>query len=309
MTQIKTIRIATRKSKLALWQAHYVKSAIEKQHPDIHVSFVEMTTEGDQNQQVALTKIGGKSLFVKSLQNALLHHDADIAVHSIKDMSVQETNGLTLAAICERADPRDAFLSNDYADLLSLPQNAVVGTASPRRESLMKSLRPDISITLLRGNVDTRLAKLQNKEYDAIVLAAAGLHRLQLTHHIRSYFAEDFFTPAIGQGAIGIECREADQALQTLLQSLNHADTARCVTTERAVNKILGGDCHTPIGAHAIIHDGVMQLNAMIASLDGKQIYRAHATAALNDASEIALGTRVAQDLLAQGAKDLLDHA
>ena len=309
MTQIKTIRIATRKSKLALWQAYYVKSAIEKQHPDIHVSFVEMTTEGDQNQQVALTHIGGKSLFVKSLQNALLHHDADIAVHSIKDMSVQETKGLTLAAICERADPRDAFLSNDYADLLSLPQNAVVGTASPRRESLMKSLRPDISITLLRGNVDTRLAKLQNKEYDAIVLAAAGLHRLQLTHHIQSYFAEDFFTPAIGQGAIGIECREADQALQTLLQSLNHADTARCVTAERAVNKILGGDCHTPIGAHATIHDDVMQLNAMIASLDGKKIYRAHAAAALSDASEIALGTRVAQDLLAQGAKDLLDHA
>lgn len=309
MTTIKTIKIATRKSKLALWQAYYVKDAIEKIHPDITVSFVEMTTEGDQNQQVALTQLGGKSLFVKTLQNALLNHDADIAVHSIKDMSVQETKGLLLTAICERADPRDAFLSNHYANLNALPLNAIVGTASPRRESLIKALRPDISITLLRGNVNTRLAKLHNNEYDAIVLAAAGLNRLELTHEIRSYFAEDFFTPAIGQGAIGIECREEDTALHALLQPLNHIDTARCVVAERTVNKILGGDCHTPIGAHAKIIAGHMQLDAMIASRDGKRIYRAHANMELIASDEIALGKIVADDLLAQGAKDLLHHA
>jgi len=306
MTQ-KHIKIATRKSKLALWQANFVKSALENRYPELQVSLFEMVTEGDRQQNIPLTQMGGKSVFVKSLQNALLNNEADIAVHSIKDMSVHDANGLTLAAICERKDARDAFISNHYADIDTLPLNAVVGTASPRRESLLKSMRPDIQITLLRGNVDTRLSKLDNGDYDAIILAAAGIHRLGLSNRIRSYLSDDFFIPAIGQGAIGVECRTDDHFIRDLSHFLNHTETANAVIAERVVNKILGGDCHTAIGAHAKITGSTMHLAAMIGSQDGKLILRA--TADSNTIEPKTLGERVANDLISQGAQRLIHHA
>ncbi len=298
------LRIATRKSKLALWQANFVKSALEKKYPELKISLVEMTTEGDQQQNIPLTDIGGKSVFVKALQVALQNNEADIAVHCIKDMSVNETPGLTLAAICEREDPRDAWCSIHYTDVLMLPKNAIVGTSSPRRTSLIKSLRPDVQTQLLRGNVDTRMSKLDEGKYDAIILAAAGLHRLGLSSRISSYFSDDFFVPAIGQGALGLECRADDIDTRDLLRFLNHDETAHCVMAERSVNKILGGDCHTAIGAHAKISGDEMYVNALIASDDGQLILRAQARGHFNDAA--LLGERVAKELLSQGAKQFI---
>ncbi|PIZ05006.1 MAG: hydroxymethylbilane synthase [Gammaproteobacteria bacterium CG_4_10_14_0_8_um_filter_38_16] len=298
------IRIATRKSKLALWQAHFIKSKLEEKHPELNITLIGITTEGDQEQDIPLTEIGGKSVFVKALQSALLKNEADIAVHSIKDMSVYPTEKLVIAAICERADARDAFLSNHYTELNALPHNAVVGTSSPRRAALVKSIRPDIEIKLLRGNVDTRLSKLDANEYDAIILAAAGVIRLNLAHRIRAYFPDDLFTPAIGQGAIAIECREKDHFTRELTLFLHHLPSAQCVTAERAVNQIIGGDCHTAIGAHAKIIDDKIQLSAMVGSENGEKILRAAATAPLNTSTHI--GKKVADDLLQQGATDLI---
>lgn len=300
------LRIATRKSKLALWQANFVKSALEKKYPELNITLVEMVTEGDRQQNIALTHIGGKSVFVKALQLALLNNEADIAVHSIKDMSVHDTKGLILGAICEREDPSDAFISNDYADINALCKNAVIGTSSPRRESLIKSLRPDIHTELLRGNIDTRLSKLDTKQYDAIILAAAGLNRLGLKNRIREYLPVDYFTPAIAQGAIGIECRENDHFTRELTSFLNHVETAHCITAERIVNRILGGDCHTAIGAYAKIHNDQITVKAMVGSLDGHTILRAEAQSnlsGLKNCSEL-----VAQNLLSQGARALI-HA
>lgn len=301
---MKTIRIATRKSKLALWQAHFIKCALEKKYPTITVSLVEIITEGDQQQTVPLTKIGGKSVFVKALQTALLNNEADIAVHCMKDMSVHKTDELILGAICERADPRDAFVSNNFMTLESLPQKSIVGTSSPRRASLIQSRRSDLKIALLRGNIDTRLAKLAAKQYDAIILAAAGLHRLNLTACIQSYFDVDFFTPAIGQGALGLECRENDTVMHDMLQFLNHTDTAQCIIAERTVNQLLGGDCHAAIGAHAHINQNRIHLSAMVGSMDGSTILRAETHGAFDDAQ--LCGEIVAQDLLHQGAKQFI---
>lgn len=303
----KKIVIATRKSPLALWQANFVKSALEKKYPDYTITLREMITAGDQQQTIALSAIGGKSVFVKALQQALRNHEADIAVHSVKDMSVQDTEDLQLAAICERADPRDAFVSNNYHALNELPKNAIVGTSSPRRASFIQSLRPDVQIKLLRGNVDTRLAKLDAQQYDAIILAAAGLHRLQLSSRIRDYFSVDDFIPAIGQGAVGIECRGDDTIMRDLLGFLHHPETAQCVIAERAVNQIIGGDCDTAIGAHATILQNKMQLTAMVGSLDGQVILRANAEDTTHHAKK--LGKTVADILLAQGAKELIHHA
>ena len=301
------IRIATRKSKLALWQANFIKQEIEKKYPELTVTLFEMTTEGDQQQNSSLSEIGGKSVFVKTLQNALLHHEADIAVHCVKDMSVYETDGLVLAAIGEREDPRDAFISTQFSDLNALPKQAVVGTSSPRRASLIKSFRPDLQIKLLRGNVDTRLTKLDNGEYDAIILAAAGLHRLGLSNRITAYLSDDNMTPAIGQGALGIECRESDTASLEMVQFLHHIETAHCIIAERTVNKILGGDCQAAIGAHAKIINDELHLSAVVCSLDGKIVLRAQSHNAFLDAER--LGKMVADDLIAQGAKELIRHA
>ncbi len=301
------IRIATRKSPLAIWQSQFVKNALLKTDPTLEISFIELTTKGDREQTTALTDIGGKSLFVKELQQAMLNNEADIAVHSIKDMSVQDSPGLTLAAICERDDPRDAFLSTKYASIKALPENAVVGTASPRRTSLLKSIRPDLQTKLLRGNVGTRLNKLDDGQYDAIILATAGLKRLGLDNRITDYLNPSVFIPAIGQAAIGIECCDNNKVLLALISQLNHTDTAQCVLAERAVNKVLNGDCHTPLAAYAIIDGDKLKLHSMVGSLDGSQKIESRLDGSPNEAVEI--GEKVGNDLLEKGAGTLLNKS
>ncbi len=298
---VTTIRIATRQSKLALWQANYIKSQLEKLHRSVRVELIGMTTEGDQQQNIPLSQVGGKSNFVKMLQDALLKKEADIAVHSIKDMSAFPVEKLMLAAICERANPRDAFISNHHSDIFSLPENAVVGTASPRRACLIKSMRSDLQIKLLRGNVDTRLAKLDAGNYDAIILAAAGLERLGLGSRICSYFSDEIFTPAIGQGAIGIECREDDSVMRYLVEPLNHIPTAQCVMAERAVNQVIGGDCHTAIGAHAKMIDHQMLLSAMLGDENTGHLVRARMIGSQDDPE--LLGKEVGNKLLVLAGK------
>ena len=300
----KLLRIATRKSKLALWQANFVKSAIEKKHPACRVELIEIVTEGDRQQTIPLTAIGGKSVFVKALQQAMLNNEADIAVHSMKDMSVHQAKGLIVPVVLERADPRDAFLSHKYSNIKALPQGAIVGTASPRRSCLLKSMRPDLTIKLLRGNVDTRLAKLAGGEYDAIVLASAGLDRLGLSAHIRERLSDELFTPAIAQGAIAIECREEDDFSQEIVRFLNDDRTMACVTAERAVNEIIGGDCHTAIGAYATIGDDRLFLKAMVGSDTGDIILRASVEGSVDEAKII--GAQVAHQLLEKGAEKFI---
>ncbi len=300
MKRIKTIRIATRQSKLALWQSNFVKFELEKIYPHLHIELVGITTEGDQQQSIPLSQIGGKTNFVKALQDALLKNEADIAVHSIKDMSVFPVEKLILAAICERANPRDAFISNHHLDIFSLPENAIVGTASPRRTCLIKSMRPDLQITMLRGNVDTRLAKLDAGNYDAIILAAAGLERLGLKSCIRSYFSDEIFIPAIGQGAIGIECREDDIVMRDLLVPLHHQPTAQCVMAERAVNQVIGGDCHTAIGAYAKMFDHQMQLSGMLGDENTGHLVRARVIGSPDDAE--SMGKTVGSKLLSEAS-------
>lgn len=302
----KTIRIATRKSPLALWQAEYVKQQLLKIDPDLEILFVGLTTQGDREQSKALTAIGGKSLFVKELQKSLLDNNVDIAVHSIKDMSVQDCPGLTLAAICKRDDPRDAFISKKYRGISDLPKSAVIGTASPRRTALLKAQRPDLQIKLLRGNVGTRLDKVLNGGYDAIILAVAGVKRLGLDKHITEYLDTKLFIPAIGQAAIGVECRDDDTELRDLLKNIHHIETAQCVTAERAVNCVLGGDCHTPVAAYAIINDNQLQLHSMVGSLDGATIISNELASSPNDAEK--LGKTMGNELLKKGAGALLNN-
>ncbi len=301
---VKTLRIATRKSPMALWQAHFIKANIQRIYPDLSIQLIELVTQGDKDLSTALVNLGGKSLFVKELQQALLNDQADIAVHCIKDMSVHAVPGLKLAAVCQRSDPRDALISHQKITLRELPHGAVVGTASPRRQSLLLAMRPDLTIKLLRGNVNTRLQKLDAKNYDAIVLAAAGLERLSLAQRIHERFDPNTFIPAIGQGALGIECRANDTATLQKIAFLHHSPTAACIDAERAVNQTLGGDCHTPIGAYAQINDGELRLKAVVGSMDGKTLLRAEANRQIEQAAE--LGIAVAEELIAQGAKKLL---
>ncbi|HLD84756.1 MAG TPA: hydroxymethylbilane synthase, partial [Coxiellaceae bacterium] len=279
-------------------------AALQKEHPHLKITLIPMTTEGDEAQSESLKNKGGKSLFVKALQEALLTKKADIAVHSIKDMSVQETKGLMLAAVCAREDARDAFISKKYHYLSDLPKNAILGTASPRRESLVRAIRPDLHIKLLRGNIDTRLKKLDNDEYDAIILATAGLNRLGLRARIQSHFSVETFTPAIGQGAMGVECRSDDIAIKKIVQCLHHEPTALCVAAERAVNQVLKGDCHSPIGAYAYIAHAQLHLHAMVGSLDGKIILNTYQCGDVSDA--VMLGELAAKQLLKDGAATLL---
>lgn len=298
------ITIATRKSPLAMWQATYIKNILEKHFPHITVQLRGLVTTGDKETNLPLTALGGKSLFVKELQHALLNHEADIAVHSIKDLPVSDHSELMLAAITAREDPRDAFISNQAKSLTQLPQNASVGTASPRRQSLIKSLRPDLNVALLRGNVGTRLEKLDAGEFDAIILASAGLKRLGFQNRIQEYLDPNYFIPAIGQGALGIECRQQDKDIQMYLQVLHDLPTAYCVTAERAVNQMLGGDCHTPLGAHATLQQQQLSLNAVIASADGRVVLRANCTG--HAESAVTLGRKAALDLLNQGANTFI---
>ncbi len=295
-----TLRIATRQSALALWQAAHVKQHLQTLHPDLNIELVKITSDGDKDLTRPLAEIGGKDLFVKKLQQAILDNKADIAVHCIKDMSVHHHPELVLGAILKRGNPYDVVVSRHS----SLETVAVIGTASPRRQSLIRALYPDCQTQLIRGNVNTRLAKLDDGAYDAIILAAAGLIRLGLENRVSHYLPQDVFTPAIGQGALGIECKKNNAELIAFLQPLHDQTTAYCIDAEKAVNQKLNGSCFTPMGAYATINNNQLNLSAFVGSLDGKTILRSKASGSPLDA--IRIGTRAANDLIDQGALDLL---
>lgn len=304
MTQL-LIRIATRQSPLALWQAEHVKAQLQQAHPLLTVELVPMVTKGDIFLDTPLAKIGGKGLFVKELEQALLDGRADIAVHSMKDVPIDFPQGLALVTICERDDPRDAFVSHHYASIDALPQGAIVGTSSLRRQSQLLALRPDITIKALRGNLGTRLKKLDNGEFDAIILAAAGLKRLGLHQRIRTEITPEQILPAVGQGAIGIECRIDDERVQNLLAPLNHTDTTYRVLCERAMNNHLQGGCQVPIGSYAELKGDQIHLRALVGKTDGTEIIRGEITGSLANAE--ALGVELAKQLLDDGARTILE--
>jgi hydroxymethylbilane synthase len=298
------LRIATRKSPLALWQANYVKQQLELHHPGLVVTLVPMSTQGDKILDTPLAKIGGKGLFVKELEIAMLEHRADIAVHSMKDVPVDFPEGLGLAVICERDDPHDAFVSPHYDSVADLPIGAVVGTSSLRRQCQLRAQRPDLRIHDLRGNVNSRLAKLDAGEYDAIILAAAGLRRLEKADRIRSLLSPESSLPAHGQGAVGIECRLDDSHTLALLAPLEHAATRYCVMAERAMNRKLQGGCQVPIGAYAMLENDQLWLRGLVGAIDGQQIIRGEVSGPTAQAEK--LGESLAEQLLAQGADDIL---
>ena len=298
------LRIATRQSPLALWQANFVKAELEKYHPNLTVELVTMVTKGDVILDTPLAKIGGKGLFVKELELALLEERADIAVHSMKDVPMSFPEGLGLAVICEREDPRDAFVSTRYASLAELPEGAIVGTSSLRRQCQLMAAYPHLTVKSLRGNVGTRLSKLDNGEYDAIILASAGLIRLGMPERIKSFISVEDSLPAAGQGAVGIETRVNDTRVLNYLAKLNHNPTACCVMAERAMNTRLQGGCQVPIGGFATLNGEELELNALVGSLDGSTIIRASGKAHQRDAEQ--LGISIAEQLLAQGADKIL---
>jgi len=298
------IRIATRESPLALWQAEHVKALIERTHPGIAVSLVPMTTIGDQLLDRSLATVGGKGLFVKELEAAMLEGRADIAVHSMKDVPAVLPDGLVLTAFLAGEDPRDAFVSNTYASLDDLPQGAVVGTASLRRQAQLRQLRPDLQIKELRGNVGTRLRKLDEGQYDAILLAAAGLIRLGLEARIREKFDMSRFVPACAQGVVGIECRADDAATRALIAPLHDATSAIRLAAERGLNARLGGACTVPVAGHAVIGEGRIRLTGMVAAPDASACVRDEIEGATADAA--ALGVQLAERLLDNGARDIL---
>ncbi len=300
----RTLKIATRKSPLALWQANFVKDRLEVLHPDLQVELVPMSTQGDKILDTPLAKVGGKGLFVKELETAMLEGRADIAVHSMKDVPVEFPDGLGLHTICEREDPRDAFVSNHFNQIDELPQRAVVGTSSLRRQCQLRAARPDLVIRDLRGNVNTRLAKLDAGEYDAIILAAAGLKRLEMAHRIAAFIEPEQSLPANGQGAVGIECRLDDHELHALLAPLEHPETRIRVLTERAMNRALQGGCQVPIGAYALVQGEEVWLRGLVGSPDGARVIRDEIRGPLAEGE--ALGHTLAQRLLAAGADVIL---
>ncbi|MDO6506869.1 hydroxymethylbilane synthase [Colwellia sp. 4_MG-2023] len=301
-----TVRIATRNSALALWQAEYVKAQLEHFHQDINVELVPMTTKGDILLDTPLAKVGGKGLFVKELEVAILENRADIAVHSMKDVPVDFPEGLGLEVICPREDPRDAFVSNTFSTLSELPQGSVVGTSSLRRQCQLKAKRPDLEIHDLRGNVNTRLKKLDEGQYDAIILAAAGLIRLKMSDRIAQYIEPEEMLPANGQGAVGIECRINDDTIKTLLAPLECSTTRTRVLTERAMNKALEGGCQVPIASYSVIsEDGKeVYLRGLVGAIDGSEIIESEITGPV--AQGETLGNTLAQELLSRGADRIL---
>lgn len=301
----RTIRIATRNSALALWQAEFIKAELERLHDHITVELLGIKTQGDKILDVPLAKIGGKGLFVKELEEAMLDGRADLAVHSMKDVPMEFPEGLGLVAICEREDPTDAFVSNHFNSVDELPEGAVVGTASMRREAQLRAHRPDLQIRTLRGNVNTRLAKLDAGEFDAIVLASSGLKRLEFQDRIRSTLPDTLSLPAVGQGALGIECRLDDAELVELLAPLNHPDSADRVRAERALNRRLEGGCQVPIAAYAVLEDAdTLWLRGLVGSVDGQEILRVEGRGPRAEGER--LGRELAEDLLAMGADRVL---
>ena len=296
--------IATRESALALWQANHVKDRLEALHPGLRVEIRGMKTQGDRILDVPLAKIGGKGLFVKELENALLDGSADIAVHSLKDVPMTLPEGLVLGAILTRESPLDALVSTQFDALARLPPGARVGTSSLRRHSQLLGLRPDLRIASLRGNVNTRLARLDHGDYDAIILAAAGLTRLGLAARIREVLPADILLPAVGQGILGIECRSEDAATLARIQPLIDAQTTCCATAERAFNRRLQGGCQVPIGGHATLCGTTLTLAGLVASLDGREVIRGRRSGPAVSAE--SLGVELADELLAAGADRLL---
>jgi hydroxymethylbilane synthase len=298
------LRIATRKSPLAMWQAEHVADALRRAHPGLEVTILGMSTQGDKILDTPLAKIGGKGLFVKELEYRMLEGDADIAVHSMKDVPVDLPPGLHLSVILEREDPRDAFVSNLHTNLGDLGEGARVGTSSLRRQCQLADRRPDLEITPLRGNVNTRLRKLDDGEYDAIILASAGLLRLGFAERIQDFISIVDSLPAIGQGAIGIECRSDDTRVNTLLAPLHHPQTAACVSAERALNRRLEGGCQVPIGGHATLIDGDLTLRGLVGTVDGSEIVRGEIRGPRAEADR--LGSALAEELLEHGAAEIL---
>ena len=302
----RTLRIATRQSLLALWQAEFVKARLEELHSDLNVELVTMVTRGDKILDTPLAKIGGKGLFVKELEVSMLEGRADIAVHSMKDVPMEFPEGLGLSVICERETPTDAFVSNTYNHFDELPQGAVVGTSSLRREVQLRERRPDLQIKTLRGNVQTRLGKLDAGEYDAIILASAGLIRLELKDRIKHQIDSTESLPAGGQGAVGIECRMDDLETQALLAPLNHDETAARVIAERAMNKRLEGGCQVPIGCYAELEGDQIWLRGLVGRPDGTLVLRDEIRGHKESAE--ALGIELAEKLLEAGAGEILEQ-
>jgi len=300
----KIIRIATRQSPLALWQAEHVAARLEQLFPQVKTELVKMVTRGDKILDAPLAKIGGKGLFVKELEQGMLEGVADIAVHSMKDVPVEFPEGLHLATILQREDPTDAFVSNHYASFAELPENARIGTSSLRRQCQIKERFPFAEIISLRGNVNTRLAKLDAGDYDAIILASAGLKRLGMAERITQCLPAEVSLPACGQGAIGIECRVDDAEINTLLSALHDNDTGLCVRAERAMNARLNGGCQVPIAGFAELKNNQLFMRGLVGNPDGSVLYRSERSAAVDDAQ--LLGQWIAEDLLAQGADKIL---
>ena len=299
-----TLRIATRESQLALWQAHFIKTELERHHPDLTIELLGMKTKGDKILDVPLAKVGGKGLFVKELEQAMLEDRADIAVHSMKDVPMDFPQGLGLAVICEREDPSDAFVSNHFKHLDQLPHGAKVGTSSLRRQLQIKALRPDLELLDLRGNVNTRLAKLDVGQYDAIILASAGLMRLDFQHRIQSRLTNEQCLPAGGQGAVGVECRLNDKVTGALLAPLHDQNSADRVMAERALNKRLEGGCQVPIACFAELEGDQLWLRGLVGEVDGSQVITTEIRGSRLDAER--LGIAAAEDLLSQGAGKIL---
>lgn len=298
------IRIATRKSPLALWQANFVKQQLMTIHQDLTVELIPMVTKGDVLLDSPLSKIGGKGLFVKQLEQAIIDNEADIAVHSIKDIPAQFPTGLTLATICQRDDVRDAFISNQYQCLDDLPDGAIIGTSSLRRQCQLRAKYPHLIIKDLRGNVGTRLAKLDNQEYDGIILAAVGLKRLGLQERIKQYIDTDLILPAVGQGAVGIETRINDETILQLLAPLDDKNSRICIQAERAMNQALQGGCQVPIACQSLLTNNLLTLTGLVGSLDGSTIIKVSLTGAATEAE--SLGEKLAAKLLAKGADKIL---
>jgi len=302
---ISKLRIATRKSALAMWQAEHVKARLESLHPGLEVELLAMSTKGDKILDVPLAKVGGKGLFVKELENAMLENRADIAVHSMKDVPMEFPEGLGLAVISEREDPTDAFVSNKYANFDELPEGAVVGTSSLRRRCQISERRPDLKVDWLRGNVNTRLAKLDNEEYDAIVLASSGLKRLGFNDRISCTIDDTISLPAAGQGALGIECRIADTEIIELIKPLIHEPSQTCVIAERAMNRRLEGGCQVPIAGYAVLEGDQLFVRGLVGEPDGSHIIREEVRGPADQAEQ--LGVQLAEALLAQGAGKILE--